>query len=151
MPRNFKHLENISNWIINTKNIIKPTYPKQYHRHKILFGCEQIKIWTSRGLILHIFGIPTHLRLQIHENLSCCSFKHETTHTRTRRQLCSSKPLLTLNRWCIFLNREVSLVIQNWEHPILFIEFVHHIAQPICYQNVGLRIDTWVCYWRLLR
>jgi len=31
-------------------------------------------------------------------------------------------------------------MIQNWEHPILFIEYVHHRAQPICYQNVGLRI-----------
>jgi len=34
-----------------------------------------------------------------------------------------------------FLNREVGLVIQNWEHLILFIESVYHRAQLTCYQN----------------
>jgi len=56
-----------------------------------------------------------------------------------------------------FLNKEVGLVIQNWEHLILFIESVHH--------RVQLVIRTWerklsvrktkdgyvICYWRWLQ
>ena len=53
---------------------MKPTYPERSHRHWILFGCEQNLNITGR-LILHISGIPSHLRLQIHENLSRCSFE----------------------------------------------------------------------------
>ena len=57
----------------------------------------------------------------------------------------------------IFFNRELGLVIQNWEHPILFIESVHHRTQLV--------IRTWdrklsvreikdgyvICYWRWLQ
>ena len=87
-------------------------------------------------------------------------------HTNLKDSFVLSDPYSLWIDGVFFLNREVDLVIQNWEHPILFIESVHHRAQLV--------IRTWdrkllvreirsdlsvreindayvICYWRWLQ
>ena len=82
---------------------------------------RNIQYWSK-----HANKFKWHIQIKL-QNLNSTSVPSAITdQTRSNTSTNPKSTLffqtLTQNRWCIFLNREVDLVIQNWEHHILFID-----------------------------